>query len=123
WTGMLLLLPWAALPPLLADEPKATKQPIEPKLAECTLEVSGQVLKPVSTAVSARREQRASGRRLVIEKDTVTAFREGRAAPDWSVKTADRHHLHWLTADDEMAYFLGYQVDKRDALEKVTPVP
>jgi len=122
-TAVLLLLPCVIMPSLRADGPKADKKEIDPKLTECTLDVGGQVLKPVYTATPWRLEKRAGGRRLVIDKDTVTAFRESRTEPDWSAKTADGHHLSWLTADEETAYFVGQEIDAKGRFKAYSTPP
>jgi ankyrin repeat protein len=100
------------LRPVQRDDVKAKSQVIEPELKQCRLEVSRQSLKPVQIVTPSRRVHRTTNHRITVEKDTLTAWRQSEAKPAWTAKSADGHHLQWMTSDRTTAYLLSYLVDK-----------
>jgi ankyrin repeat protein len=91
---------------------KQEEPPIQPRLAECRLEVgSGEVLKPVDGVPAEGREQRVGNCRLLIDKDKIVAQYDGKAKPGWTAKSTDGQHLQWMAGAGGIAYFLGYKVD------------
>src|SRR5262245_16991447 len=80
---------------------------IEPQLEQCTLEVGRRVLKPIRTVTPWRYEHRIADWRISVDKDTVSARRGSKTQPDWVGKSADGHHLKWMTSDGTTAYLVS----------------
>ncbi len=94
-----------------AKDAQKPKLVITPELAQCTLEIGRQILKPIHTASPWYREEPVGDRRIRLSKNQVIAIRAADRQPIWSAKSAEAQHLHWLTSDDERAYLVGYEVD------------
>jgi ankyrin repeat protein len=94
-----------------AGDEQKPKPVIKPDLAQCTLEVGRQTLKPIHTASPGYREERVGDRRVQVTKDKVIAVRATDYQQIWSAKAADGRSLQWLAHEGEIAYFLGYEVN------------
>ncbi len=88
-----------------------TAAAIEPDLKNCTLQVGKEVLKPTAVFAPWKMAMSVGNRRFLVDKNAIVKPKQDRDA-GWTVKSADGRHLYWLAADGDIAYLLGYQVDK-----------
>ena len=59
-----------------------------------------------------RMECRADGTTLLVSKNEIAKPERG-SGTGWTAKSDDHHWLHWLAADKQIAYVLGYKVDEK----------
>ncbi len=84
---------------------------ISPRLADCSLKVDKEVLKPVRTQAPWRDEHRVGDLHITVEGDTVTSFQGSDGLKKWSTRTRDNRLAYWLGADGTTAYIGGYRLE------------
>jgi hypothetical protein len=82
--------------------------PIEPVLADCTLELAGRSIGPTYVASPWKWTRCAGGVRITVHEDTVAARQTATGETLWTARTPDGRHVQWLAADEDVAYLLGY---------------
>src|SRR5262249_55179431 len=97
----------AAGPPITwprIDTNKKGTDGLQPQLAQATLQIGRQVLKPIRIGAPSPAEHRTPGRRVVIDRDAVAGRSERPGQPDWVARSTDKSHLQWLAGDDSAGY-------------------
>ncbi len=92
---------------------------IELDLDNCTLQVGQEILKPVAVANPWWREYRVGSRRFLARENEVAKPKQDGDA-GWTAKANDGRRLHWLAADRDVAYLLGYQVGEEDKQKRTS---
>ena len=88
-----------------------TAAAIEPDLKNCTLQVGKELLRPAAVITPWRMAQSVGSHRFLVDNSAITKPKQD-GDSGWTAKSADGRWLYWLAADEDVAYLLGYQVDK-----------
>jgi len=112
--GIVLTMVTASDAPQSKEENKdEAPQPITPEFDRCTLDVGAKTLKPAGPAASTFAPYTAGALRIVVKDGAVSAFKGAAEKPEWTAQNLEGTHLAWLRADEKVAYFAGYTVDKK----------
>jgi hypothetical protein len=84
---------------------------IELDLERCTLRIGQTTLKPAAVANPWEMEFRAGKQRFQVCETKIVKPKQGGEA-GWTAASDDGRRLHWLAADENAAYLLGYTVDE-----------
>ena len=96
---------------------------IEPDLGKCFLQIGQQTLNPTAVVSHWRIQYDVGQRTFCVDRDEVADSPPAGDAKPWSAKSDDGHCLHWLAANSNTAYLVGYEVDKEGRFTRYDSPP